>query len=180
MKVMSGQTFIGLLAGLLIGFGAAWFAFSQAHDHDYDHDHSQHEGEHDHAHEEPKAQEAVETETITTPPAYMIVTGEVLDRPAFGAGYAAKLPPLYATYGGTYIAIGRGVEHLEGEGTFQSYVISKWPSKQAALDFWKSPEYDVLRRARIDGNWGKFDVFLVEGLAETTQTAPMVSQVPKE
>jgi uncharacterized protein (DUF1330 family) len=171
MEVMSGQTIIGLLAGLLIGFAAAWFAFSQAHDHDHEHAHEE---------EDATAQAVVATETSETAPAYMVVTGEVLDRAAFGAGYAAKLPPLYATYGGTYIAIGRGVEHLEGESTFQSFVISKWPSKQAAVDFWSSAEYDVLRRARIDGNWGRFDVFLVEGLAETTQTAPMVGQTPKE
>ena len=51
------------------------------------------------------------------PPAYMIVLGEVYDRPAFMEGYAAKLPPLYEEFGGHYIAIGGGpgIEVLEGD-----------------------------------------------------------------
>ena len=99
-------------------------------------------------------------------PAYMIVLGEVLDRPAFMEGYAAKLPPLYEEYGGAYLALGGGpgIEVLEGDYAPPSYVISKWPSAQAARDFWKSDGYDVLRRARIDNAWGDFDVLLVTGL----------------
>jgi len=102
-------------------------------------------------------------------PAYMIVLGEVFDRPAFMEGYAANLPPVYDKFGGHYIAIGGGpgIEVLEGEYSPPSYVISKWPNAQAARDFWASPEYDVLRRARIDNGWGEFDVLLVQGLPET-------------
>ena len=101
-------------------------------------------------------------------PAYMIVLGEVLDRPAFMEGYAAKLPPLYDEFGGHYIAIGGGpgIEVLEGDYSPPSYVVSKWPNAQAARDFWNSEGYDVLRRARIDNSWGDFDVLLVTGLPE--------------
>ena len=35
---------------------------------------------------------------------------------------------------------------------------------QAARDFWASPEYEPLMRARIDNDWGDFDVLLVQGL----------------
>jgi hypothetical protein len=35
-----------------------------------------------------------------------------------------------------------------------------------ARRFWNSQGYDELRRARIDGNWGKFDVLLIDGLRE--------------
>lgn len=117
--------------------------------------------------------EAVGQETAESagaaPPAYMIVLGEVLDRPAFMDGYAAKLPPLYEEFGGAYIAIGGGpgIEVLEGDYAPPSYVISKWPNAQAARDFWASEAYDVLRRARIDKGWGDFDVLLVQGLPET-------------
>lgn len=101
-------------------------------------------------------------------PAYMIVLGEVFDRPAFMEGYAAKLPPLYDEFGGHYIAIGGGpgIEVLEGDYSPPSYVVSKWPNAQAARDFWNSEGYDVLRRARIDNDWGDFDVLLVTGLPE--------------
>ena len=33
-----------------------------------------------------------------------------------------------------------------------------------ARAFWASPEYEALKAARIDGGWGRFDVFLVDGL----------------
>ena len=118
-------------------------------------------------------QEAVGQETAPEPPAYMIVLGEVFDRPAFMEGYAAKLPPLYDAYGGAYIALGGGpgIEVLEGDYAPPSYVVSKWPNAQAARDFWNSESYDALRRARIDNDWGDFDVLLVQGLPEAPKTS---------
>jgi uncharacterized protein (DUF1330 family) len=97
-------------------------------------------------------------------PAYLVVLGDVKDREAFAAGYVAKLPPVYAKYGGAYLAVGRNFETLEGEAGFQSVVISRWPSMAAGRAFWNSPEYKELQKARVDGDWGRFDVFLVEGL----------------
>jgi uncharacterized protein (DUF1330 family) len=97
-------------------------------------------------------------------PAFLVVLGEVKNREAFMAGYVAKLPPVYAKYGGEYLALGRNFETLEGKAGFQSVVISKWPSMDAGRSFWNSSEYKELQKARIDGDWGRFDVFLVEGL----------------
>ncbi|NQY95712.1 MAG: DUF1330 domain-containing protein [Henriciella sp.] len=113
-------------------------------------------------------QTASSQQVASETPAYMIVLGEVFDRPAFMEGYAAKLPPLYDEFGGHYIAIGGGpgIEVLEGDYSPPSYVVSKWPNAQAARDFWNSEGYDVLRRARIDNSWGDFDVLLVTGLPE--------------
>lgn len=101
-------------------------------------------------------------------PAYLIVMGEVFDRPAFMEGYAGKLGPIYAQYGGEYLALGGGptIEVLEGDYAPPSYVISKWPSMVAARTFWDSPEYAPLMKARIDNEWGEFDVLLVQGLPE--------------
>ncbi|RMF07470.1 MAG: DUF1330 domain-containing protein [Alphaproteobacteria bacterium] len=102
-------------------------------------------------------------------PAYLVVLGKVHDREAFAKGYVAKLAPIYEKYGGEYLAVGRNHEVLEGEGAFESYVISRWPSMAAARTFWTSEEYAPLRQARIENNWGTFDVFLLEGLPSTTQ-----------
>ena len=112
------------------------------------------------------SQDANGQEATPEPPAYMIVLGEVFDRPAFMEGYAAKLPPLYEEFGGHYVAIGGGpgIEVLEGDYSPPSYVLSKWPNAQAARDFWSSDGYDELRRARIDNAWGEFDVLLIQGL----------------
>lgn len=104
-------------------------------------------------------------------PAYLIVIGDVYDRAAFIPGYAQKMPAIYAKYGGEYLAVGRNSEVLEGDAEFTSYVISKWPSMDAARAFWNSEEYAPLKDARLDNNWGKFDVFLVEGAAASAPPA---------
>ncbi len=100
-------------------------------------------------------------------PAYLVVLGEVYDRMEFMEGYVAKLPSVYDQYGGAYLAVGGGdqIEVLEGQYTPPSFVISRWESMDAARKFWNSTEYAPLKRARIDNEWGDFDVLLVEGLA---------------
>ena len=128
-----------------------------------------------HGHHEPEAASPVAAPAAAPElkPAYLVVLGEVYDRENFMAGYTAKLPPLYEKFGGEYLAAGRNFEVLEGTGAFKSYVISKWPSMQAVKAFWTSPEYKDLQRARIDGNWGRFDVYAIEGLsAPRTSAAP--------
>lgn len=112
----------------------------------------------------PVIAEAAPTPNPVNAPAYLIVLGEVYDREAFMSGYAAKLAPVYEKFGGEYVAMGRNHEVLEGTGSFSSYVVSKWPSMDAARAFWNSEDYAPLRDARIENNWGRFDVYLVEGL----------------
>lgn len=99
-------------------------------------------------------------------PAYLVVLGDVHDREAFMSGYAGKLSPLYEKYGGEYLAVGRNKQILENGSEFQSFVVSKWPSMEAARAFWSDPEYEALKVERIDKNWSKFDVYLLEGLPE--------------
>lgn len=113
----------------------------------------------------------VETEVSErdTDGAYMIVLGTVHDREAFMSGYAAELPPIYEKYGGRYLALGGGPNVVEGDVSYQSYVISAWPDVETAQAFWNSPEYDVLRRARIDNAWGEFDILIVPSLSAPNQ-----------
>jgi uncharacterized protein (DUF1330 family) len=106
---------------------------------------------------------------------YMVVLGKVFDRPAFMEGYAAKLPPLYEKYGGTYVAVSRELEILEGAPGFESVVIARWPSEKAAQAFWNSPEYKELIRARTDNRWGEFTVVLVPALALPSIASPSLA-----
>jgi len=106
-------------------------------------------------------------ERASQPPAdgaYMIVMGTVHDRPAFFSGYMPGLPELYARHGGRYMAVTGDVETLEGETGFQSIVLSRWPDMQSARDFWDDPDYRALADARIDGEWGDFNVVLIPAL----------------
>lgn len=82
-------------------------------------------------------------------PAYMIVTAKISDRDAFIAGYGAAAGALVEKFGGRYVLRGPGAQLLEGQfGDGASMVISEWPSKEAALAFWNSPEYAKAKQLR--------------------------------
>jgi uncharacterized protein (DUF1330 family) len=81
--------------------------------------------------------------------AYLIVTATVSDRETFLAGYAPKAAALLEQFGGKYLLRAPGAQALEGGfGDGGSVVISEWPSREAALAFWNSPEYTEARTMR--------------------------------
>ena len=81
--------------------------------------------------------------------AYLIVTATISDRAAFLSGYAVKAADLVEQFGGKYLMRAPGAELLEGSfGDGGSVVISEWPSKDAALAFWNSPEYAEAKTLR--------------------------------
>jgi uncharacterized protein (DUF1330 family) len=123
-----------------------------------------------------EAAPAAGTQAATDKPCYLVVMGTVTNREAFRA-YAAALPPLYARYGGVYLAVQRGPAVLEGVADFESIVISRWPNCAAANAFWGSPAYRALVEMRKD--WGRFTVVLTEGLAAPVGAPPMVSEDTK-
>lgn len=96
-------------------------------------------------------------------PGYLVVQGTVTDREGFKA-YSAALPPIYAKYGGRYLAMTPAplVEVAEGPAENRSVVIARFPSKEAAWAFWSSPEYAEAKKLR-DGK-GTFYVMVLEGL----------------
>lgn len=108
--------------------------------------------------------------TAPEPTCLMVVQGVVTDRAAFPQ-YARALPPLYARFGGTYLVVARDPETLEGDPPFESIVISRWPSCEAARAFWNSPEYRALVDMRRD--WGRFDVIIAPEMPANTTAAPM-------
>ena len=99
-------------------------------------------------------------------PAYLLVQGTVTDPEGFKA-YNAALPPIYAKFGGRHVSLtpGARVEVLEGAVENRSIVVSKFPSKEAALAFWHSPEYTAAKALRAGK--GTFLVMVLEGLPGT-------------
>lgn len=92
--------------------------------------------------------------------AYMIIEAEIHDRERF-AEYAEAVAPLVAEFGGEYLVLGGVHEPLEGEFGKQRFVISRWPSLEAARRFWHSERYAEIRKLR-EGT-GRFRVILIEG-----------------
>jgi uncharacterized protein (DUF1330 family) len=97
-------------------------------------------------------------------PAYMIVTAKVHDRAQFLEVYGKPATALIGQFGGRYIVRAPGAEALEttlsGVGDGCSMVVSEWPSKDAILAFWNSPQYQALKAARQD--LADVDVLMIE------------------
>lgn len=91
--------------------------------------------------------------------AWLVVTAKLTDRDAFMAcGYSQKAVALLEQHGGRYVIRAPGATVLEGEGAEgASVVVSEWPSREAALGFYNSPEYTEAKKLR-------------EGLAEINVT----------
>jgi uncharacterized protein (DUF1330 family) len=83
--------------------------------------------------------------------AWLIITATIHDRARFLEAYARPAAALVARHGGEYVLRAPGAELLEGPGRAgESVVLSRWPSREAALGFWNSPDYAALRHARAD------------------------------
>lgn len=70
-----------------------------------------------------------------------------------------------ARYGGKFLARTSSHERLEGKGPMVGLrIIIEWPSKEAALNFTKDPEYVPHLKARIAGSVSHH--YLIEGKDE--------------
>jgi uncharacterized protein (DUF1330 family) len=75
--------------------------------------------------------------------------------------YAAEAPVAFKKYGATILARGGTSEQMEGQGRPRNVVI-EFPSLQAALECYKSAEYQAARAKRVGA--GEADVVIVEGV----------------
>ena len=83
--------------------------------------------------------------------AYMIVRCVIHDREKFISGYGTEASKLLEKYGGKYLIRAPGAMPLEGiDEDNNSVVISEWPSKERALEFWNSDEYQEIKKLRED------------------------------
>lgn len=94
-------------------------------------------------------------------PAYLVIKARIVD-PAGFAAYAAAAAALVQRHGGRYRVMGGRQELLEGEGADARVVVSEWPDRDAALGFWRSPDYLALKALRA--GTGEFEVRLVDGV----------------
>lgn len=79
---------------------------------------------------------------------YVVATVKVLDPSCLDA-YGAIAAPLVEHYGGEYIARTSAPEVLEGEWpSDRDTVLMRWPSRDAFLTFWNSPEYAKAKEIR--------------------------------
>jgi uncharacterized protein (DUF1330 family) len=75
--------------------------------------------------------------------------------------YASGAPEAFRKYGATILARGGAHHQMEGEGRPRNVVI-EFPSLQAAIDCYNSPEYQAAKANRAGA--GIADIVLVEGV----------------
>lgn len=80
-------------------------------------------------------------------PAYVIYQGEVLDQARYDE-YKAKGAKTILDAGGRYVVRGGDVEVLEGQPPAGRTVVLEFPTRQAAIDWYYSPEYTEARKIR--------------------------------
>jgi len=93
------------------------------------------------------------------PKAYWIAHVEVRD-PERYKDYVATAKPAFERYGARFLARGGAFRALEGRARARNVVI-EFPSMQAALDCYNSPEYQAARAIRTAV--ADADMVVVEG-----------------
>ena len=94
-------------------------------------------------------------------PGYLILHGEVTDPDGYEE-YKEKAQVVLAAHGARYLARGGDATPVEGEW-LPRFVVVEFPSYEAALTFYNSPEYQELAPIRLRCSTGSFAV--VDGYA---------------
>jgi uncharacterized protein (DUF1330 family) len=82
---------------------------------------------------------------------YCVAELDITDR-GWVPAYVENVTKLVERFNGRYLARTSKVEKLEGERTPpQIFLIIEWPSRDAALAFYKSDEYAPYLRSRMEG-----------------------------
>ncbi len=93
------------------------------------------------------------------PKGYWIVRVDVTDPERYKAYIAANAQP-FKKYGAHFLVRGGRFENPEGSSRTRNVVI-EFPSYQAALDCWRSPEYQEAIKLRQSVSTG--DLVIIEG-----------------
>lgn len=92
---------------------------------------------------------------------YWLVSSDISHHDRF-MEYAAQTPPILAMFGGRFIVRAGQSTLVEGNSRARNAVI-EFPTYQAALDCWESPEYQAVKQLREGA--AELDVVIIEGVA---------------
>jgi len=93
------------------------------------------------------------------PKGYWIARADVHDAEPY-ARYIKDNAAAFRKFGGRFLVRGGACTVVEGEARPRNVVV-EFPSLQAAMDCWESPEYQAARAHRL--GVADFDVVIVEG-----------------
>lgn len=75
--------------------------------------------------------------------------------------YINKVTPIVEKFGGEYIVRSGKHEVVQGEWLYQRNVIIKFPSYEIAINFYKSDEYEPVKKIREKNSYG--NIIIIEG-----------------
>jgi uncharacterized protein (DUF1330 family) len=81
--------------------------------------------------------------------AYCIVY-EQLEDPEMFERYRSQVVPTIEAYGGRFVVRGGEFTILEGDLEIERIAMVEFPSRQTALDWYHSPEYQAILPLRLD------------------------------
>ena len=93
--------------------------------------------------------------------AYVVANVRVEDQPGYDA-YRSRVGPIIARYGGRVLVAGGDVEVIEGDPGIARLVMIEFDSREAAHNFYDSPEYQAILPGRL--NSATSTLFLVDGV----------------
>jgi uncharacterized protein (DUF1330 family) len=92
----------------------------------------------------------------------LVVVQESIENEAVFNQYRAKAAATIEAYGGRFLARGGNLEVLEGELPHKRLVIIEFPTRQDAIAWYNSPEYQEILPMRLASSKGIFAV--VDGM----------------
>lgn len=87
------------------------------------------------------------------PAGYVIAQINVTDPEAY-KDYVRAVSPIVEKYGGEYLVRGGPAQHFEGESIGERTVVIRFPSVQAATEWYNSKEYALVRAMRQAASHG--------------------------
>ena len=96
-------------------------------------------------------------------PAYLVAQLEIKNREEYIQRYGLPILAMFEDVGAEVLAASPAPKVLEGEWAGNWTVVIRFPSMQAAQDWYNSPEYQPLKELRINELTEGGSVALVEG-----------------
>ncbi len=94
-------------------------------------------------------------------PAYWIARSRIND-PVEYKKYTDKVPGIIARHGGKVLARGGDFQIMEGPERFHRFVVIEFPSLEAGIACFGSPEYQAAAEFRRAGGAGEVETVMVE------------------
>lgn len=94
-------------------------------------------------------------------PAFWLARSKINDPVAYKR-YTDKVPAIIAKHGGEVLARGGKFEVMEGPEYFERFVVISFPTFEAGVNCFRSPEYDEAARHRRENSAGEVQTVILE------------------